>query len=129
MGVENGKGECATEWEFKDPISPFVPFTTMKLSLTVTCSLSGVENFVVRFHESTAIQDLSGNPLGFAYLTAGTRRHPYLSAAEDDFVQASAATLSWANLITYLIVMAIVTMQYVRKCIVGRLRLAISGSL
>ena len=109
--LENTQKACDMQWHLNKTLKRNETMTSIPISVSVSCSLTGSEHFVVQFKHHTWLKDMAGNSLGQEYVTAPALRLSYLSASEAQAVGASGATLSAASLLTLGLLIGILAFQ------------------
>jgi len=109
--LENMKTNCDLQWRLNKTLTPEQTINSIPISITVACSLTGSESFVVVFKNPTLIKDIANNAFQQTYLTASASRYSFIPASEGEAVAASGATISAASLLTLGLVIGMVALQ------------------
>lgn len=88
------------QWKIKDNFTKNAIKTSIEFGITVDCSLSGAEIFVLIFDFPRNIEDIWGNKFQQKILQANSFTYYYVSQAEAQIVAGAGGSFSMSSLAT-----------------------------
>ncbi len=107
----NTRSECDLQWQVADKLFPNVPFSSIKLSLSISGTLSGRETFRVFFKKPYLLKDVSNTSFEQSTLTVAATRYRYINVAEKRTITSAGDSFSSASWLTFLLALAFVLFQ------------------